>query len=233
MVHFGAYLFQLLHYFLISSGMLKKYRVLPLHKLQYLAIVLDSGEAADTFSIRNLLRWLSSIGVKNVILYDMEGVLKRSESSLRRWLDLTLTFYDSSPLSNQDKMSLEFLSYSDGKEAIAKAASFLCSKYLEDNNLMGETREPVLSESDIAEALRIVGCSGPEPELLLVFSPIRCHLGFPAWRMRYTEIVHMGPLKSMNYGAVIKAIYDLSKKQQNHGMLLNLPPGVSIIILPT
>lgn len=73
MVHFGAYLFQLLHYFLISSGMLKKYRVLPLHKLQYLAIVVDSEEAADTLRIRNLLRWLSSIGVKNVILYDLEG----------------------------------------------------------------------------------------------------------------------------------------------------------------
>ena len=28
-----------------------------------------------------------------------------------------------------------------------------------------------------------------EPELLLVFAPVRCHLGFPAWRMRYTEIM--------------------------------------------
>lgn len=33
------------------------------------------------------------------------------------------------------------------------------------------------------------GCRGPDPDLLLVYGPARCHLGFPAWRIRYTEIV--------------------------------------------
>lgn len=33
------------------------------------------------------------------------------------------------------------------------------------------------------------GGGGPEPDLLLVYGPARCHLGFPAWRIRYTEIV--------------------------------------------
>ncbi|MCH87335.1 nogo-B receptor-like, partial [Trifolium medium] len=32
-------------------------------------------------------------------------------------------------------------------------------------------------------------CKGPEPDLLLVYGPVRSHLGFPPWRIRYTEIV--------------------------------------------
>jgi ditrans,polycis-polyprenyl diphosphate synthase len=35
----------------------------------------------------------------------------------------------------------------------------------------------------------LLGCGGPEPDLLLMYGPARCHLGFPAWRLRYTEIM--------------------------------------------
>ncbi|XP_078430420.1 undecaprenyl pyrophosphate synthetase family protein isoform X2 [Wolffia australiana] len=191
----------------LHRGLMNKYRALPLHKIKYLAIVVDSEEAVDTFRIRNLLELFANMGIRNVILYDMDGVLKRSESSLKKGLD-------SASLS---WMSLEVLSYADGKEALAKAASFICSKYLEDDDLLRETEALTLSESDISDALRRVGGDGPEPELLLVFAPVRCHLGFPAWRMRYTEIVHMGALKSLKPGALIKAIHDLSKKDQNYG----------------
>uniref|UniRef100_A0A1D1Z0W9 ditrans,polycis-polyprenyl diphosphate synthase [(2E,6E)-farnesyldiphosphate specific] n=1 Tax=Anthurium amnicola TaxID=1678845 RepID=A0A1D1Z0W9_9ARAE len=219
-VHFGSHVFQLLHHFLISRGILQKYKVLPLHKLESLGIVIDSEEAEDTSKVRRLLHWLSDIGVKHVILYDMEGVLKRSEASLRKWTNSSMTFCEldvHTLLLGQEKMSLEILSSSDGKEAVAKAATFLCSKYLKEDNLLGNQREPVFTETDIADALRTVGCGGSEPDLLLVFSPVRCHLGFPAWRLRYTEIVHMGTLKSMKYGAIVKAILDLSKKHQNYG----------------
>lgn len=37
--------------------------------------------------------------------------------------------------------------------------------------------------------LVLTGCGGPDPDLLLVYGPARCHLGFPPWRIRYTEIV--------------------------------------------
>jgi ditrans,polycis-polyprenyl diphosphate synthase len=40
-------------------------------------------------------------------------------------------------------------------------------------------------------ALKAIGCGGPEPDLLLVYGPARCHLGFPAWRLRYTEIMYV------------------------------------------
>ncbi|KAF9592484.1 hypothetical protein IFM89_015055, partial [Coptis chinensis] len=84
---------------------------------------------------------------------------------------------------DETQRTLEFLSISDGKEGTAKAASHLCTKYLEVSD------EPTFTEESMGEALRAVGCGGPQPNLLLVYGPVRCHLGFPAWRMRYTVIV--------------------------------------------
>lgn len=114
---------------------------------------------------------------------------------------------------------MEFASYSDEKEAVAKSANLLFVKYY----LGRDQKVPIFIESHITEALKTVGwfvsiCSfhidflsftnfwvltstentkcfpfsgsgGPDPDLLLVYGPARCHLGFPAWRIRYTEIV--------------------------------------------
>ena len=65
--------------------------------------------------------------------------------------------YGLSPLSDKDKMSVEILSYSDGKRAIARAASFVCSKYMEDETLMGGTGELIISEADLSDALKALG----------------------------------------------------------------------------
>lgn len=96
---------------------------------------------------------------------------------------------------------MECLSGSDGKEAIAKAANLLYSASSKGcNSYTTYTRgydkmDTVFTEAHMASALSAVGCGGPEPDLILVYGPVRCHLGFPAWRLRYTEIMHMGPLK--------------------------------------
>ncbi|KHG20634.1 Nogo-B receptor [Gossypium arboreum] len=122
-------------------------------------------------------------------------------------------------------MTLEFASFSDGKEAVAKAANVLFMKYLKSGSTSSYQGEQIFTESQMGEALKTVGLcylsdllggNGPEPDLLLVYGPARCHLGFPAWRIRYTEIQHMGPLKSMKYGSLIKAIYKFTMVQQNH-----------------
>lgn len=59
--------------YLISTGLLRKYQNLHLGKLKYLAIVVDSKEAKSTAKVNQLLCWLSSMGVKYVCLYDIEG----------------------------------------------------------------------------------------------------------------------------------------------------------------
>lgn len=225
-MHIGSDLIQAVACYIISSGFLEKYRVLQLHKLQHLAIVVDSEEARNVTQIRQLLRWLSDIGLKYIMLYDIEGVMKKSLETNQ--IGLANSSSNSNSCSdaalkhvisriNHGKMTIELLSSSDGKEGAAKAANFLFSNYLKKDVGNCNKKVPTFTETDMAAALKAVGCDGPDPDLLLVYGPARCHLGFPAWRMRYTEIVHMGCLKSMKYGAILKAFYDFSNKHQNFG----------------
>ncbi|KHN35928.1 hypothetical protein glysoja_037814 [Glycine soja] len=74
-------------------------------------------------------------------------------------------------------------------EAVAKAANLVFVENLKQHKLGGELDLQILLEPQLNEALQIVGSKGPEPDLLLVYGPVRSHLGFPAWRLRYTEIM--------------------------------------------
>ena len=123
---------------------------------------------------------------------------------------------------DQKHMMLEFASFSDGKEAVAKAANLLFVKSLTSKNSSGDQEDEIFTEPHMTEALRAVGLfyfavvlngfenwfcfrfnvwplgiyvhmlsgsGGPETDLLLVYGPARCHQGYPAWRIPYTEIV--------------------------------------------
>ncbi|CAL1384982.1 unnamed protein product [Linum trigynum] len=205
--------------YLISSGLLTRYKVLNISKLKYLAIVIESDDAVQTSKVVQLLRWLEVMGVKRMCLYDAQGVLKKSKASIVKMLDNAVLFeeLDEKDLLEKPKcMALEFASMSDGKEGVVKAANLLFAKYMELGNRDGLDDE-FFTEAQVGEALRAVGCKGPEPDLLLVYAPVRCHLGFPAWRTRYTEIVHMGSLKSMRLGSLTKAVYKFTRVRQNYG----------------
>ncbi|KAG2399871.1 uncharacterized protein HKW66_Vig0102750 [Vigna angularis] len=210
----------LLESYFISLGVLEKYKSLHSEKVQYLAIVIESEEARQISELVKLLKWLDSIGVKNVCLYDMNGVLKKSKETILQNLKNAKSIQEVSQVVTHhahDHMTLEFLSYVDGKEAVAKAANLVFVENLKQHCLAGELDAQRSLESHLNEALQIVGSKGPEPDLLLVYGPVRSHLGFPAWRLRYTEIVHMGSLKFMTYGSLIKAIYNFTRVHQNYG----------------
>ncbi|KAG5547929.1 hypothetical protein RHGRI_013568 [Rhododendron griersonianum] len=211
----AQYIAHVIESYFISSGLMKRYKSLNLDRL-YLAVVVDSEEVHQTSKVIELLHWLSAIGVKNVCLYDAEGVLKKSKEAILERLDvakLSEGTIKNDPLLDQKHINLEFASYSDGKEAVAKSANLLFVKYY----LGRDQKVPIFIESHITEALKTVGSGGPDPDLLLVYGPARCHLGFPAWRIRYTEIVHMGPLKSMKYGSLVKAMQKFTIVRQNYG----------------
>ncbi|CAI9769896.1 unnamed protein product [Fraxinus pennsylvanica] len=89
------------------------------------------------------------------------------------------------PLFRQKYMNAELISFSDGKETVAKAANFLFEKHYSSS----KAEKLNLIESDMAKALTYIGCRGTEPDLLVIYRPTRCQLGFPAWRMSHTEIV--------------------------------------------
>ncbi|CAA2998965.1 dehydrodolichyl diphosphate syntase complex subunit NUS1 isoform X1 [Olea europaea subsp. europaea] len=186
-----------------------RYKTVNMSKVQYLAIVMDSEEALQTPKVLELLLWLAVIGLKNVCLYDKEGVLKNTKEVIMGRFKRKKMFKETTtiaPLFEQKYMNLEFISFSDGKEAVAKAANFLFEKHYSIANV----EKPNLKESNVAEALMSIGCGGTEPNLMLIYGFARCHLGFPAWRMSYTEIMHMGSLMSMNFGSLVKAIHQFT-----------------------
>ncbi|CDO97377.1 unnamed protein product [Coffea canephora] len=88
-------------------------------------------------------------------------------------------------LVTRRNLTLEFVSFEDGKEAVAKAANYLFVKHYAN----GTKEKSDFTEPQMAEALGAIGSGGADPDLLLIYGPTRCHLGFPAWRLRYTEIV--------------------------------------------
>lgn len=57
------------------------------------------------------------------------------------------------PLHNRKHITLEFASYSDGKEALAKAANLLFAKYISD----GDQKDQIFTELQLNEALKSVG----------------------------------------------------------------------------
>ncbi|KAJ1436026.1 Decaprenyl diphosphate synthase-like superfamily [Sesbania bispinosa] len=151
----------LLESYLISNGVLKKYKSLHFGKLRYLAIVI-------------------------------ERVLKKSKEAIFQKLKNAKPIEEVNEAVTHhapDHMNLEFVSYVDGREAVAKAVNLLFMDNLKRHNLGGELDGQILLEHRLNKAIQIAGSKGPEPDLLLVYGPVRSHLGFPAWRIRYTEIV--------------------------------------------
>ncbi|XP_022727181.1 dehydrodolichyl diphosphate synthase complex subunit NUS1-like isoform X2 [Durio zibethinus] len=193
--HFTLGIANALESHLISWGILGRYKSLHVAKLRYLAIVVESEEAYQISNIIELLQWLAAVGIKYVCLYDREGILKKSKDFILEKLDGAILFkeaHENNVLLDQTHMTLEFASFSDGKETMAKAANVLFKKYLKSGATDKIQEEQIFTESQMAEALKTVGSGGPEPDLLLIYGPARCHLGFPAWRLRYTEIVISG-----------------------------------------
>ncbi|XP_031493925.1 uncharacterized protein LOC116260010 [Nymphaea colorata] len=171
--------------------------LVKLHHLafEYLAtIVVDSEEAFQISKIFSLVRWLSKFGVKHISLYDMDGVLKESKKFLvKNWADLSPREWKEADKKvgsrHQKSVDLEWLSFSDGKEAVVRAAMYICSNYSKPVTADAPQTKQTLTKADLDKALRAVGSCGPEPDLLFIFGPARCHLGFLAWRLRYTEII--------------------------------------------
>ncbi|XP_010546784.1 PREDICTED: dehydrodolichyl diphosphate synthase complex subunit nus1-like [Tarenaya hassleriana] len=202
--------------YLISSGLIQKYRSIHTEKLRYLAIVVESEETREISKVLELLRWLTAIGVRRVCLFDSQGLLKKSKDLILGTISgstLLEEVSEKDSLPNRKGITLEFISSSDNKDAVAKAANILLQRCLKSI----DSGENVFTETHLREALKAVGDSGQEPDLMLVYGPVRCHLGFPAWKLQYTEIVHMGPLKSMKYGSLVKEIHKFTRVRQNYG----------------
>nr|VDD42179.1 unnamed protein product [Brassica oleracea] len=216
-------IFELVESYAISLGLIQKYSSIDIEKLKCLAVVVDIEAARDVSKVIELLRWLTTIGVKQVGVFDSQGLLKKSKDMILEMVPRSVLLQETGENNiSPDSIALEFISSFDNKEAVVKAANILLQKYLKSIHPENGEGENVFTESHLNEALRVVGECVHVPDLLLVYGPVRSHLGFPAWRLRYTEIVHMGSLKYMRYGSLLKAIHKFTGVRQNYGKVITL-----------
>ncbi|VVA91019.1 unnamed protein product [Arabis nemorensis] len=213
-------IFEAIESYAISLGLIKKYSSINFEKLRCLAVVVDIEEARDVVNVIDLLQWLTTIGVNQVGLFDTQGLLKKCKDLILETVPGSMLLEETGEkdlLPDRKRIALEFISSSDNKEAVVKAANILLQRYLKSSHPEKEKGDDFFTEPHLNEALRVVGENVQPPDLLLVYGPIRSHLGFPAWRLRYTEIVHMGSLKYMRYGSLLKAIHKFTGVHQNYG----------------
>ncbi|KFK22067.1 hypothetical protein AALP_AAs50016U000300 [Arabis alpina] len=205
---------------LTSLGFINHYCPVDVGKIPNLAIVVEPENYLELMSVIDLIPWLKIIGVKKVCLFDSEGLMKKFKGPIMVY-ETIINFMSSEEADEKDCLQngirFECLSSSDNKEAMVKAANVLFQKFLDSSNLGDDKGENIFTEAHLTEALRDIGESGHEPDLLLVYGPMRCHYGFPAWRLRYTEIIHMGPLKDKSFDSLKTAIHKFTKVRQNYG----------------
>jgi ditrans,polycis-polyprenyl diphosphate synthase len=66
-------IFEAIESYAITLGLNKKYGSIDLEKLRCLAVVVDIEAAQDVANVVELLQWLTTIGVKQVGLFDSQG----------------------------------------------------------------------------------------------------------------------------------------------------------------
>ncbi|KAH7445257.1 hypothetical protein KP509_02G115400 [Ceratopteris richardii] len=175
----------------------------------HLAVLVDSEDVVVHLNkIIEFLHQLASLGFQHISLYDAEGILKTVLPIALKGQSLVQTYYHNaardefvSEVDNAEvaapqpegkgispqpggngNLSVELLSLNEGKQAIVEAARNICIKSMQS----GTSSD--LQEEDIQFSLRQTRNIGPDPDLLLVFSNLRCLQGFPPWRLRLTEI---------------------------------------------
>lgn len=71
--HIVSGIFESVESYAISLGLIQKYSSIDIEKLKCLAVVVDIEAARDVSKVIELLQWLTTIGVKQVGLFDSQG----------------------------------------------------------------------------------------------------------------------------------------------------------------
>lgn len=71
--HIVCGIFEAIESYAISLGLSERYTSIDIEKLRFLAVAVDIADALDVCNVIELLQWLTTIGVKQVGLFDSQG----------------------------------------------------------------------------------------------------------------------------------------------------------------
>ncbi|CCH58382.1 hypothetical protein TBLA_0A05890 [Henningerozyma blattae CBS 6284] len=184
--------------------------------------------------------WTISAGIKHLILYDYDGVLKKNINLFRQEIHNNLTNYygpkdlpkycikiphlnklyynnvtDDEGLKDEEenkKVSIEItlLSVRDGRETIVDLTKTMNELYLHKK----------LQEKEITMDLinnELIQLVGHEPDLLLYFGPSLDLQGFPPWHIRLTEFYWETDNNEVSYLVFIRGLKEYSNCKINLG----------------
>lgn len=172
--------------------------------------------------------WTVSAGIKHLVLYDYDGILKKNVHEFQDEIVAKLSKYygpSNAPkfavriphqnkvyFSDGRKVSLEIslLSNRDGRQTIVDL-----TKTMADLVKMQE-----LQKEDITMRLvdkELIQLVGPEPDLLLYFGPSLDLQGFPPWHLRLTEFHWEQDNDQVTYSIFIRGLHKYAKCKINVG----------------
>ena len=177
-----------------------------------------------------LVFWTVSAGVKHLMLYDFDGILKKDVDGFRKNITEKLTMYygpTNVPKfairiphlnkvvynSDEDKkvvIEISLLSSRDGKETIVDLTKIMSELCASDE----------LKLSDISMNLvdtELTQLVGNEPDLLLYFGPTLDLQGFPPWHIRLTEFYWEEDNDQVSYVVFIRGLQKYSDCKVNVG----------------
>lgn len=183
-----------------------------------------------------LVCWTVSAGIKHLILYDYDGVLKNNVQDFRKEIRAKLGKYfgpsnvpkyairiphlnkiyfndeDDSTSDGKNKVAIEIslLSNRDGRETIVdltKTMADLCAA----NELKLSNITMKLVDKELTHLV------GPEPDLLLYFGPALDLQGFPPWHIRLTELHWEEDNDDVVYSVFIRGLQKYSACKINVG----------------
>lgn len=181
--------------------------------------------------------WTVSAGIKHLVLYDYDGVLKSNVQDFRNEIRAKLSKYygpsnipkyavriphlnkvyfndqDTQLTSNENKkvvIEISLLSNRDGRETIVdltRTMADLCAS----NDLRLPDITMKLVDKELTQLV------GPEPDLLLYFGPTLDLQGFPPWHIRLTEFHWEEDNDDVIYSVFIRGLQKYSACKINVG----------------
>lgn len=122
----------------------------------------------------------------------------------------------SSALLGTPTHRITFISPLDGKEAICRATQ-LITKAVKSGSLKEEDVDQAILHNMLSSP---DGELWPSPDLIMNFTDVPANLGYPAWHLRYAEIVNVGRLGSgmpTIWSQFYGALRSFSKTVQRYG----------------
>lgn len=172
--------------------------------------------------------WTVSAGIKHLVLYDYDGILKKNVHDFQDEITTKLSkYYGPSNVpkfalriphqnkvyfSDGHKVSLEIslLSNRDGRQTIVDLTRTMAD-LVKAQELQKEDITMRLMDKELTQLV------GPEPDVLLYFGPSLDLQGFPPWHLRLTEFHWEQDNDQVTYSIFIRGLQKYSKCKINVG----------------